>query len=90
MRHAVRTPFGMDVEERLHFRYDEEPLIALELPESAVKSLVDFCEQMDRQHYNQYVLEMLDQQEKDAHVRNRNAGVREAYERYRIMLELAR
>lgn len=93
VRHAVRTPFdpsGLAIEYQHTFKYDEEPIVALEMPESAVKSLVEFCEQMEKQHYNQYVLHMLERQEKDAQVRNRNRGVREAYERYQLLLELAR
>lgn len=81
VRHAVRTPFypsGLAIEYQHAFKYDEEPIVALEMPESAVKTLVDFCEQMEKQ------------QEKDAQVRNRNRGVLEAYERYQLLLELAR
>ncbi len=50
VRHGVRTPFypsGLAIEYQHAFKYDEEPIVALEMPESAARSLVEFCEQME-------------------------------------------
>lgn len=90
VRYAVRDGFGHKLSDLVDLKYDQEYIVSLEMPESAVKSLINFCDQMDKQNFNQYVLKILDQQQQDEQIRLRNAGVQQAYERYKLMLELAR
>lgn len=92
-RYMTRAPFTLEaVQAHGGGSYDveEEQIVSVEMPVSALKTLVDFCEQTENTSFNQYVLQTLEQIQKDAQVHHRNAGVREAYKRYKVLLELAR
>jgi chloramphenicol O-acetyltransferase len=88
-------PKNMDAMSTYTIAHDTEKLLTIEIPESDLKSIADFEDQVfnniktyGNHHYHMFNA-MMEQKEAEKYLRETNAAVRKAYEHYSLMLALA-
>ena len=101
-RRAKRVPYSLYQEDPSIFNtinYTEIQTIKIEMPEDRFCALIEHADWVDKaglqdnRHFGNNVMRvsnLIIEHEQECKIRNENPAVRNAYEKYRMLLELAR